>query len=78
MVIDEVENHFNKEIVITLIRFFMDNKLNKMVAHLFSHIIQSYWMNMIATTAFFITRNRNGITVENLSNILKRNDIKKK
>ena len=25
----------------------------------------------------FITRNRNGITVENLSNILKRNDIKK-
>lgn len=27
--------------------------------------------------SIFITRNRNGITVENLSNILKRNDIKK-
>lgn len=48
IVVDEVENHFNKEIVTTLLRFFMDSKLN-----------------------------RNGITVENLSNILKRNDIKK-
>ena len=27
--------------------------------------------------SIFITRNRNGITVENLSNILKRNDLKK-
>ena len=27
--------------------------------------------------SIFITRNRNGITVENLTNILKRNDIKK-
>jgi hypothetical protein len=29
IVVDEVENHFNKEIVTTLLRFFMDNKLNK-------------------------------------------------
>lgn len=29
LVVDEVENHFNKEIVTTLMRFFMDNKLNK-------------------------------------------------
>lgn len=27
--------------------------------------------------SIFITRNQGGITVENLSNILKRNDIKK-
>ena len=46
-----------------------------MVELLFSlHIILNYWMN---NDGIFITRNRNGITVENLSNILKRNDIKK-
>lgn len=29
MLIDELENHFNKEIVTTIIRFFMDSKLNR-------------------------------------------------
>lgn len=29
MIIDEIENHFNREIVTTLIRFFMDEKVNK-------------------------------------------------
>ena len=29
IVVDEVENHFNKEIVTTLLRFFMDSKLNR-------------------------------------------------
>lgn len=29
IVVDELENHFNKEIVTTLMRFFMDSKLNK-------------------------------------------------
>ena len=29
LVIDEIENHFNKEIVSTLIRFFKDKQLNK-------------------------------------------------
>ena len=29
LVVDEIENHFNKEIVTTLMRFFMDGKLNK-------------------------------------------------
>ena len=27
--VDEIENHFNKEIVTTLIRFFMDSRLNR-------------------------------------------------
>ena len=78
MVIDEVENHFNKEIVITLIRFFMDSKLNKNGGTLifsthYPELLDEYDRN----DSIFITRNRNGITVENLSNILKRNDIKK-
>ena len=29
LLIDELENHFNKEIVVTLMRFFMDSSLNK-------------------------------------------------
>ena len=78
MVIDEVENHFNKEIVITLIRFFMDSRLNKNGGTLifsthYPELLDEYDRN----DSIFITRNRNGITVENLSNILKRNDIKK-
>lgn len=78
IVVDEVENHFNKEIVTTLIRFFMDNKLNKNGGTLifsthYPELLDEYDRN----DSIFITRNRNGITVENLSNILKRNDIKK-
>lgn len=78
IVVDEVENHFNKEIVTTLLRFFMDSKLNKNGGTLifsthYPELLDEYERN----DSIFITRNLNGITVENLSNILKRNDIKK-
>ncbi|MBQ8803929.1 MAG: ATP-binding protein [Tyzzerella sp.] len=78
LVIDEIENHFNKEIVSTLIRFFMDTKLNKkggtiiFTTH-YPELLDEYDRN----DGIHIIRNKNGITVENLSNILKRNDIKK-
>lgn len=78
IVVDEIENHFNKEIVTTLMRFFMDSKLNKNGGMLifsthYPELLDEYERN----DSIFITRNRNGIMVENLSNILKRNDIKK-
>lgn len=78
LVVDEIENHFNKEIVTTLMRLFMDSKLNKNGGTLifsthYPELLDEYDRN----DSIFITRNRNGITVENLSNILKRNDIKK-
>lgn len=78
IVVDEVENHFNKEIVTTLMRFFMDSKLNKNGGTLifsthYPELLDEYDRN----DSIFIIRNRNGITVENLSLILKRNDIKK-
>lgn len=78
IVVDEVENHFNKEIVTTLMRFFMDSNLNKNGGSLifsthYPELLDEYDRN----DSIFITRNCNGITVENLSNILKRNDIKK-
>lgn len=78
LVIDEIENHFNKEIVSTLIRFFKDKQLNKKGGVLFfsthyPELLDEYDRN----DSIFITRNSNGITVENLCTILKRNDIKK-
>lgn len=78
LVMDEVENHFNKEIVTTLMRFFMDGKLNKNGGTLifsthYPELLDEYDRN----DSIFITKNQNGITVENLSNVLKRNDIKK-
>lgn len=78
LVMDEIENHFNKEIVSTLMRFFMDTRFNKNGATLiftthYPELLDEYDRN----DGIHIIRNRNGITVENLSNILKRNDIKK-
>ena len=78
IVVDEIENHFNKEIVTTLMRFFMDSKLNKNGGTLifsthYPELLDEYDRN----DSIFIIRNRDGITVENLSTILKRNDIKK-
>lgn len=78
LLVDEIENHFNKEIVTTLVRFFMDSKLNKNGGTLiftthYPELLDEYDRN----DGIHIVRNRNGITAENLSNILKRNDIKK-
>lgn len=78
LLVDEIENHFNKEIVMTLIRFFMDSKLNKNGGTLiftthYPELLDEYDRN----DGIHIIRNRNGITAENLSNILTRNDIKK-
>lgn len=78
LVIDEIENHFNKEIVSTLLRFFMDSRLNRKGGILiftthYPELLDEYDRN----DGIYIIRNREGITAENLCNILKRNDIKK-
>lgn len=78
LLVDEIENHFNKEIVMTLIRFFMDSHLNKKGGTLiftthYPELLDEYDRN----DGISIVRNRKGITVENLSQLLKRNDIKK-
>ena len=78
LLMDEIENHFNKEIVTTLIRFFMDSHFNKNGGTLiftthYPELLDEYDRN----DGIYIVRNRNGITVENLSYILIRNDIKR-
>lgn len=78
LIIDEIENHFNKELATTLVRFFMDYKVNKngsvilFTSH-YPELLDEFERN----DNIYITKNNNGIKVENLSNILKRNDIKK-
>jgi len=78
LLVDEIENHFNKEIVTTLVRFFMDSRFNKNGGTLiftthYPELLDEYDRN----DGIYIVRNRNGITVENLSYILTRNDIKR-
>ena len=78
LLMDEIENHFNKEIVTTLIRFFMDSHFNKNGGTLiftthYPELLDEYDRN----DGIYLVRNCNGITVENLSGILIRNDIKK-
>ena len=78
MIIDELENHFNREIVSTLVRFYMDKKVNPKGATLifsthYSELLDEFERN----DNIYIVRNREGITAENLSTLLKRNDIKK-
>ena len=78
LIVDELENHFNREIVSTLIRFFMDKKVNKNGGTLifsthYSELLDEFERN----DSIYIVRNKEGITAENLSKILKRNDMKK-
>ncbi len=78
LIIDEIENHFNREIVATLLHFFMDKKVNKNGATIlfsthYSELLDEFDRN----DSIYIVRNKEGIGVENLSNILNRNDIKK-
>ena len=78
LIVDELENHFNREIVSTLIRFFMDKKVNSKGAMLifsthYSELLDEFERN----DNTYIVRNKNGIKAENLAGLLKRNDIKK-
>ncbi|MBQ2881879.1 MAG: ATP-binding protein [Clostridia bacterium] len=78
LIIDELENHFNREIVSTLIRFYMDKKVNPKGAML---IFSTHYAELLdefeRNDNIYIVRNRGGISAENLSAILDRNDIKK-
>lgn len=78
VIIDELENHFNHEIISTLIGFYRDKKINPKGAML---IFSTHYAELLdefeRNDNIFIVRNLGGITSENLSNILSRNDLKK-
>ena len=73
LLIDEIENHFNKEIVSTIIRLFLDSRLNKFGAVLiysthYPEILDIYDKN----DSIYITNNANGLTATILIELLKR------
>lgn len=78
LIIDEIENHFNKELAASLVRFFMNHKVNKKGAVI---LLSTHYPELLdefeRNDNIYVTRNNGGISVENLSKILKRNDIKK-
>lgn len=78
LIIDELENHFNKELAATLVRFFMDHKVNKNGAVI---ILSTHYPELLdefeRNDNIYLTRNDGGLSVQNLSNMLNRNDIKK-
>lgn len=78
LVVDELENHFNKEIAATLMRLFMNASVNRNGGVL---VFSTHYPELLdefeRNDSIFITRNRSGIVVSNLLSILKRNDIKK-
>ncbi len=78
LMVDEIENHFNKELVLTLIRFFMDNTVNTGGGVLFfsthyAELLDEFERN----DSIYFARNGNGIDIRSLNADLKRNDLKK-
>lgn len=78
LLIDELENHFHKEIVLTIIRFFMDKEINKKGSVL---IFSTHYIELLDTIervdGIYLLKNKNSISIKNLADLLKRNDIKK-
>ena len=78
LLLDEMENHFNRELVATLIRLFQNNKINKNGAILvFSTHYPSLLDEFDRNDNTYIIRNEDGISIENLASRFTRNDIKK-
>ena len=78
LIVDELENHFNKEIVHTLVRFYRDKHINPHGAVLiftthYSELLDEFERN----DNVYIVRNTDGITIQNMADVLRRNDIKK-
>ena len=78
VIVDELENHFNHEIISTLIGFYRDNKINPKGAVL---IFSTHYAELLdefdRNDNIYIVRNTDGINSKNLSYILDRNDLKK-
>lgn len=78
LIVDELENHFNREISLTLIHLFTDRKVNKEGAIL---IFTTHYSELLDTLdrndSIYIVKKDNKISLQKLSSELKRNDIRK-
>ena len=78
LLVDEVENHFNRELVAALLRLFMNKKTNpKGAVIIFSTHYPELLDELDRNDSVFITRSDKGLIVDNLNSLLDRNDIKK-
>ena len=78
LIVDEIENHFNRELVSSLLRLFMNKKTNPRGAVIiFSTHYPELLDELDRNDAVFITKSDHGLTVDNLNSLLKRNDMKK-
>lgn len=78
LIVDEVENHFNRELVASLLRLFANKRTNpKGAVIIFSTHYPELLDELERNDSVFITRSDHGLTVDNLNSLLKRNDIKK-
>ena len=78
LIVDEVENHFNRELVASLLRLFMNKRTNpKGAVIIFSTHYPELLDELERNDSIFITRSDHGLTVDNLNSLLKRNDMKK-
>ena len=78
MILDEIENHFNHELVFDLIKSFYSQRLNPNGATIvFSTHYVELLDRMKRNDCIYINRHNDGLTTKNLSEILKRNDMKR-
>ncbi len=78
LILDEIENHFNRELVTSILRLFTNKKTNPKGAVI---VISTHYPDLLdelpRNDSVFITRRNDGLTVDNLHSLLKRNDMKK-
>lgn len=78
IIVDELENHFNREIVSTFINLFLDRKMNPYGAVLIYSTHYSELLDIIPRNdSIYVVSKKRQITIEKFSNIIKRNDISK-
>ena len=78
MIVYEIENHFNRELVASLLRLFLNKKTNpKGAVLIFSTHYSELLDELDRNDAVFITRSDEGLVVDNLNDLLNRNDVKK-
>lgn len=78
LIVDEVENHFNRELVASLLRLFTNKRTNpKGAVIIFSTHYPELLDELERNDSVFITRSNHGLTVDNLNSLLSRNDMKK-
>ena len=81
--LDEIENSFNRELVVSLLRLFLDGQTNpKGAVIVFSTHYAELLDELARNDSIFITKNREGLTVDNLNDLLiqkglNRNDLKR-